>query len=60
MADKKVELLLQDKEDGHWLHFTAKSGRTCLINIEAHFNRDTLIDSVVREWAKEQFEETEK
>lgn len=55
----RTGLALQDKEDGFWLRFTSKNGRDCAINIGMHFNKDTIIDSTVRDWAKEQFEETD-
>ena len=57
VRDKKVKLrLAYSTEDGHWLYFEDSDGKHCGINIESKFPESDIIDSCIRQWAKDQFE----
>lgn len=57
---QRVTLTLQEGTDGHWLVFKASDGTEAVINIENHFPKNGLIiNSTIRRWAQEQFEEKE-
>lgn len=37
-----------------WMSVKTKKGRQAMININAHFPKETMIDRTIREWAVEQ------
>lgn len=56
MKSKKVEIEIQQKEDGHWLIFKSSSGNTAMINVENTFcTPGGIVDPCIRQWAKDQF-----
>jgi len=50
-----VKLVLQEKEDGYWLHFDADN-KHVMINVENTFNRSRgIVHNTIRKWARSQF-----